>query len=169
MNRRHIWDADRAVRIIQAHKHLDGAAIPVLQALQDEFGYIDDACIPLVAHELQLSRAEVVGVVHFYHDFHTEPPRRHILQVCRAEACQSMGCERLVQHIEQRLGVSMGETTDGGEVTLEAVYCLGNCALSPAVMLDGELHGWVSNDKLDALMTARCNAATSPPSRSQAA
>jgi formate dehydrogenase iron-sulfur subunit len=146
------FDAVRAVRIIQSHKNVEGPALVVLQALQDEFGYIDDACIPLVAHELQLSRAEVVGVVHFYHDFKTAPGGAHLLKVCRAEACQSMGCERLVQHAEASLGTPMDSTTTDGSITIESVYCLGNCALSPAVMLDGDLHGGMTNDKFDALV-----------------
>jgi formate dehydrogenase iron-sulfur subunit len=152
MNGHSDFDAVRAVRIIGSLKHLDGACIPILQALQDEFGYVDDACIPLVAHELQLSRAEVVGVLHFYHDFKTAPRGRHILQVCRAEACQSMGCDRIVSQAEALCGVGMGETTADGAITLEDVYCLGNCALSPAVMLDGDLYGRMDDAKLGALI-----------------
>jgi formate dehydrogenase subunit gamma len=126
----------------------------VLQALQDEFGYIDDAAIDLVADALNLSRAEIVGVVYFYHDFRHAPPGRHILRICRAEACQSMGCEALVQHIETRLGASLGQTTPDGAFSLEAVYCLGNCALSPAVMLDGRLYGQVSPHRADTIIAA---------------
>src|SRR5213075_1846391 len=119
MNANASFDAVRAVRIIQSLKHLEGPAIVILQALQDEFGYIDDACIPLVAHELQLSRAEVVGVIHFYHDFKMAPRGAHVLQICRAEACQSMGCSRVVEHAEQRLGTQMDSTTPDGYFTLE--------------------------------------------------
>jgi formate dehydrogenase subunit gamma len=146
------WNAEVARERIEALKHLPGAAMPILNALQEEFGYIDDQAIPLIAEALNLSRAEVVGVVYFYHDYRHEPPGRHILKVCRAEACQSMGCESLVGHIEAAFGTAMGETTPNGAFTLENVYCLGNCALSPAVMLDGRLYGRVSPDRIDAIV-----------------
>lgn len=126
--------------------------LPILHALQEEFGYIDDRAIPLITDALNVSRAEVVGVIHFYHDFKMEPQGRSRLQVCRAEACQSMGCEALVSHIEERLGVPMGGTTEDGAITVEEVYCLGNCALSPAVMLDGRLYGQVNARRVDALI-----------------
>jgi formate dehydrogenase subunit gamma len=146
------WDLERAQARIDALAHLPGALLPVLHALQDEFGYVDDRAIPLIMDALNLSRAEIVGVIHFYHDFRTEPGGRSLLQVCRAEACQSMGCEALVEHIEERAGVAMGETTEDGALTLQDVYCLGNCALSPAVMLDGRLYGQVSARRVDALL-----------------
>jgi formate dehydrogenase subunit gamma len=146
------WDADVARTHINALKGLAGAALPILNALQEEFGYIDDAAIPLIADALNLSRAEVVGVVHFYHDYRHEAPGRHILKVCRAEACQSMGCDSLVEHIEASLSTPMGETTADGTFTLEDVFCLGNCALSPAVMLDGRLYGRVSPARIDAIV-----------------
>lgn len=146
------WDIEVARARIDALASLPGALLPVLHALQDEFGYIDDAAIPLITDALNLSRAEVVGVIHFYHDFRTEPPGRHVLRVCRAEACQSMGSERLVAHIEGRTGTAMGTTDEDGQLTLEDVYCLGNCALSPAVMLDGRLHGRVTDERIDALL-----------------
>lgn len=147
------WDAAIAQHCIDTVKDLPGAMLPILHALQAEFGYIHEEAIPLIADSLNLSRAEVVGVVHFYSDFRTEPPGRHILKVCRAESCQSMGCEALVQHLETSLGASMGQTTSDGAVTLETVYCLGNCALSPAVMLDDRLHGKMSPQKVDGLVT----------------
>jgi len=146
------WDIDIARELIDELKDLPGAALPILNALQDEFGYIDEQAIPLIADALNLSRAEVVGVVHFYHDFRHEPPGRHILKVCRAEACQSMGCAALVEHIEASLGTPMGGTTPDRAFTLENVYCLGNCALSPAVMLDGRLYGRVSPERFDAIV-----------------
>jgi formate dehydrogenase subunit gamma len=148
------WDPEHARAIIESLKHLPGATLPVLHALHDEFGYIHGDAIPLVAEALNLSRAEIVGVVNFYHDFRQEPPAAHLLQVCRAEACQSMGCESLVAHIEQQLGVAMGGATAGQGVALQAVYCLGNCALSPAVMLDGRLHGRVTPTRVDSLLAA---------------
>jgi formate dehydrogenase subunit gamma len=146
------WDADRALARIQELERLPGALLPILHALQDEFGYVDKAAIPLVASALNLSHAEVHGVVSFYHDFRHEAPGRHVLKLCRAEACQSMGCEKMIRHVEDRLGVKLGSTTDDRGFTVEAVYCLGNCALSPAVMLDGKLYGRVSSDVADFLI-----------------
>lgn len=146
------WDVATARDHIEALKHLPGAMLPILNALQEEFGYVDDAAIPLIADALNLSRAEVVGVVHFYHDYRHEPPGRQIVKVCRAEACQSMGCEALVQHIERTLATPMGSTTPNGEITLEDVFCLGNCALSPAVMVDGRLYGRVTPPRFDTIV-----------------
>src|SRR5580692_3489636 len=135
------WDEDRALALIRELQHLPGALLPILHALQDEFGYIDKAAIVPVAEALNLSHAEVHGVITFYHDFRRTPPGRHILRMCRAEACQSMHSEEMIRHVENRLGVKMGETSDDGRFTIEPVFCLGNCALSPAVMLDGKLYG----------------------------
>ena len=146
------WDADRALARIQELERLPGALLPILHALQDEFGYVDKAAIPLVASALNLSHAEVHGVVSFYHDFRHDPAGRHVLKLCRAEACQSMGCEKMIRHVENRLGVKLGATTEDRSFTVEAVYCLGNCALSPAVMLDGRLYGRVSSDVADILI-----------------
>src|SRR5258708_10757945 len=146
------WDADRAVARISELKNLPGALLPILHALQDDFGYIDKAAVPLVADALNLSHAEVHGVISFYHDFRHEPPGRHVLKMCRAEPCQSMGCDRLIEHVENRLGAKLGETTSDGSFTLDAVYCLGNCALSPAVMLDGKPYGRVSAQVADFLI-----------------
>ena len=116
------WDADRALTRIRELEHLPGALLPILHALQEEFGYIDKAAVPLVADALNLSHAEVHGVVSFYHDFRHSPPGRHILRICRAEACQSMGCEALVAHVEKRLGVHVGETTH--DRTLPSSRCI---------------------------------------------
>jgi formate dehydrogenase subunit gamma len=146
------WSEADAAEIIAGHKDLPGAMLPMLHALQEAFGYIDGAAIPLVAEALNVSKAEVHGVIGFYHDFRTALPGRHVLKLCRAEACQSMGCDALVAHVERGLRVTLGETTEDGAVTLEAVYCLGNCALSPAAMLDGKLYGRVSPAKADALV-----------------
>jgi formate dehydrogenase subunit gamma len=153
-----VWDAGVAQAKIDELSSLPGALLPILNALQDEFGYVDDAAVPLIAEALNISRAEVVGVVYFYHDYRHTPPGQHVLKVCRAEACQAMGSEPLVEYLQERLGVSIGETTLDGSITTENVYCLGNCALSPAVMLDGDLHGRVSNDTADRLIhSARRN------------
>jgi formate dehydrogenase subunit gamma len=146
------WDAERASERIRELQHLPGALLPILHALQEEFGYVDKAAIPLIADTLNISKAEVHGVISFYHDFRHEPAGRHTLKMCRAEACQSMGCERMIRHVEDRLGVKLGETTRDGGFTVEPVYCLGNCALSPAVMLDGKLYGRVSPEVADFLI-----------------
>jgi len=137
---------------IQALQHLPGALLPILHALQEEFGYIDDAMIPLIAEGLNISHAEVHGVISFYHDFRRAPAGRHVLQICRAESCQSMGCNSLIAHVEKNLGVKLGKTTADGNITLRPVYCLGNCALSPAVMLDGQPYGRVSAAVADSLI-----------------
>lgn len=141
-----------ALARIRELEHLPGALLPVLHALQAQFGYIDEAAIPIVADVLNISVAEVHGVIGFYHDFRQHPPGRHVLRVCRAEACQSMGCEALIHHIERRVGAKLGETSADRSVTIEAVYCLGNCALSPALMLDGKLYGRVSAATADVLL-----------------
>ena len=149
---RQSWDEERASALIGDLQHLPGALLPILHALQDEFGYIDKAAIEPVAEALNLSHAEVHGVITFYHDFRRTPPGRHILRMCRAEACQSMHSEEMIRHVEDRLGTKMGETSVDGSFTLEPVYCLGNCALSPAVMLDGKLYGRVSSEIADLLI-----------------
>ena len=146
------FDPEAARDLIDGLKHMSGATLPILHALQDRFGYIDPAAVPLIADALNLSRAEVHGVVSFYHDFRAVPAGAHRIQLCRAEACQSMGCRDLERHAEQRLGVAMGGTRADGRATLDPVYCLGNCALSPAVMIDGALHGRVDAARFDELM-----------------
>lgn len=146
------WNAAEATEIIAQYRDTKGAMLPMLHALQDAFGYVDEEAIPLVAEALNVSRAEVHGVITFYHDFHTAPGGTHVLKVCRAEACQSMGCESLVDHLEKSLGVTLGGTTKDGGVTLQAVYCLGNCALSPAAMLNGKLYGRVSPQRAEQLL-----------------
>ena len=146
------WNEDDAAEIVAAHATLQGALLPILHALMEAFGYIDSAAIPIVAAALNISKAEVHGVIGFYHDFRTELPGRHVLKVCRAEACQAMGCNALIDQLEQRLGVKLGGTSKDGGVTMEAVYCLGNCALSPAAMLDGRLHGRITPAKTEALL-----------------
>ena len=145
-------DTAHVVERIQGLQHLPGALLPILHSLQEEFGYIDDAMIPLIAEGLNISHAEVHGVISFYHDFRRAPAGRHVLQICRAESCQSMGCNSLIEHVEKNLGVKLGETTADGNITLRPVYCLGNCALSPAVMLDGQPYGRVSAAVADSLI-----------------
>jgi formate dehydrogenase subunit gamma len=152
MTARPDWDADEASEIIARHRDLEGAMLPILHALQDRFGHLDERAVPLVADALNLSRAEVHGVISFYHDFRRTPPGRHVLRVCRAEACQSMGGEALIEHITRRLDIELGETLPTRSLTVEAVYCLGNCACSPAVMMDGRLYGRVDAGKVDRLI-----------------
>lgn len=146
------WDPARAARRIAELQHLPGALLPILHALQREFGYIDRAAVPLVADALNLSRAEVHGVVSFYHDFREAPAGVHVVKLCRAEACQSMGGEALAEEACERLGVAWGDTTADGRVTLEPVFCLGLCACAPAAMLDGRVVGRIDRTRLAALL-----------------
>jgi formate dehydrogenase subunit gamma len=141
--------------ILTRYREQPGPLLLVLHAIQDEFGYIPDAAVPVVAAGLNLSRAEVHGVVTFYHYFRHSPPGKHIVQLCRAEACQAMQADQLASHAQQRLGVGFHQTTADGQFTLEPVYCLGNCACSPAVMIDGDLYGRVSNQRFDELLAQR--------------
>lgn len=148
------WDGDSARSIINELKSAAGACLPILHALQDEFGFIHADAVPLVADALNLSRAEVFGVVTYYHEFRRELPGRQVLKLCRAEACQSVGCEDLVAHLDAAHGVRMGETTADHRLTVETVYCLGNCALGPSIMLDGELIGRADAELLDDICSA---------------
>ena len=149
------WDPEAARKIIEGLKDLEGPLLPVLHALNEHFGYISDPAVKLIGDVLNLSRAEVHGVVSFYHDYRREPAGKHVIKVCRAEACQSMGCEDLVSRLERALGIRIGETTPDRRVTLEEVYCLGNCALSPAALVDGELIGGATEERLLALSGER--------------
>jgi formate dehydrogenase subunit gamma len=146
------WSADHAERLIDERKHLSGALLPILHALQDSFGYIDRAAVPMVAEALNLSRAEVHGVVSFYHDFREAPPGRHVIKLCRAEACQSMGSARLIEHVKRRLGIDFHETSPDGRYTLEPVFCLGDCSCAPALTIDGKVHGRVDPASFDTLL-----------------
>ena len=145
-------DIALAKKRIEELQDIPGALLPMLHALQEEFGYVDEAAVPLLADALNLSRAEVHGVISFYHDFRHSAPGRHVLKICRAEACQSMGCNQLIEHVEKKLEAKMGATTVDGSFTLEPVYCLGNCALSPSLMLDGQPYGRVTTAIADALI-----------------
>ena len=146
------WNAEEAGRIIGEHSALDGAALPVLHALQEHFGYVDQAAVPLVAHALNLSRAEIHGVVTFYHDFRGAPVDGLVLKLCRAESCQSMGCEDLVAHLAEAHGIAPDERAAGAGLKVETVYCLGNCALSPAALLDDEPIGRLDRARLDGIV-----------------
>lgn len=147
------WNPDRAAAVVREHAAKPGAMLPILHALQDTFGHVPDAAVPLIAAELNLSRAEVHGVVTFYHDFRRVPAGRRIVKLCRAEACQAMGGDDLAMHAERRLGTAIGATSADGRVTLEPVYCLGLCACAPAAMVDGEVVGRLTPDRLDTLLT----------------
>ncbi len=148
------WSEDLATALIEQHRGLRGPLLPVLRALQETFGAIDPRAVPIVAQMLNLSRAEVHGVVTFYRDFRSVPAAPTRVSVCRAEACQSMGAARLVGHAERRLGVGMGETTSDRSVTLDQVFCLGNCAMAPALTVNGTLYGRVDDDRFDSLVSA---------------
>ena len=147
-----LWDAAEARRIMETYRGLDGALIPMLHALQDRFGYVDDAAVADLAELLNLSRAEVHGVITFYHDFRRRPPAAHRLQICRAEACQSVGARALEAHAKAKLGIDYHGRTPDQRWSLEPVYCLGNCACGPSALIDGEIHGRLSDERLDALM-----------------
>jgi formate dehydrogenase subunit gamma len=146
------WSAEKTARIIAEHKGLEGPLLPILHALQAAFGYIDRAAEPMIAETLNISRAEVHGVVTFYHDFREHPAGRHVLKLCRAEACQAAGGEALAAQAEASLGVAFGQTSADGRVTLEPVYCLGLCSVSPSAMLDGRVIARLDRKKLDVLV-----------------
>jgi formate dehydrogenase subunit gamma len=133
---------------IASHKNVPGALLPLLHAIQDDIGYVPESIYPLISKALALSVAEVHGVVTFYHHFRSHQKGKHVLQVCRAESCQAMGSEALEEQTKKYLNVDYHQTTSDGVITLEPVYCLGNCALSPAVMLDDEVHGRVDALKI---------------------
>ncbi len=137
---------------IGRHRDSVGALLPLLQEVQSLFGCVPDDAVPPIASELGLSRAEVHGVLTFYHDLRREPGGRHTLQICRAEACQAMGSGALEQHARDALGIDFGETTEDGALSLQAVYCLGNCACSPSVRIDDEIHARVDGARLDELL-----------------
>jgi len=135
-------------------KALPGALLPVLHAVQEALTFVPKDAVPLIARELNLSIAEVHGVVSFYHYFLQERPGRHVLHLCRAEACQALGSVALEAHAKAKLGVDFHGTTSDGAITLEPVYCLGNCALGPSLMIDQQLHGRVTAERFDALVTS---------------
>ncbi|WP_029012882.1 formate dehydrogenase subunit gamma [Niveispirillum irakense] len=142
------WDPFRAEAIIADHAQMPGALLPILHALQEEFGHVPEPAVPLLADALNLSRAEVHGVITFYHDFRHDPAGRHVVKLCRAEACQSMKGEHTASHLLRRLGIDWGGTTPDGSVTVEPVYCLGLCATAPAALVDGEPHGRLTPESL---------------------
>ncbi len=142
----------RTAELLAGYAEMEAPLLEILHAVQSEFGSVPEEAQRLIAETLNLSRAELHGVVTFYHDFRQEPAGRHVLRVCRAEACQSMGGEAHARRVTEALGIGFGETTADGAVTLEAVYCLGMCSCAPAAMLDGRLVGRLDRDRLDALL-----------------
>jgi formate dehydrogenase subunit gamma len=140
--------------LIAQHKDLPGALLPLLRAVQDAIGHVPADVVPPIAAALNLSRAEVHGVITFYHHFRREPPGRTVVQVCRAEACQSCGADELFAHIEGRLGCTVHHGTADGAYTLEPVYCLGLCASSPAIRVGERLHARVTPQKFDRIIAA---------------
>ena len=145
-------DGLRLQSVVDAHASLPGALLPMLHAIQDEFGHVPDQAVPVIARSLNLSRAEVHGVITFYHHFRSHAPGRHVVQVCRAEACQAVGAVALEAHAKKCLGIDFHETTADGAVTLEAVYCLGNCAVGPSLRVDDDIVGRVTPARFDEII-----------------
>lgn len=142
----------RVHEILADHRGTEGALLPILHAVQAAFGHVPDEALPVIAADLGISRAEAHGVVSFYHDFRAEPAGRHVVKLCRAEACQAMGADRIAARARDRLGLDWHETSPDGRVTLEPVFCLGLCACAPAAMVDGRLVGRVDDDRLDQML-----------------
>lgn len=150
-------DLDKANEIVSRFKDIEGALLECLHALQHSFGYVPADTLDIIADGFNISRAEVHGVISYYHDFKTSPSGRTVVRICQAEACQSMGSRSLSEHVEKKLGINMGETGVDGNYSLEAVYCFGNCALSPNIEIDGKLHARVGPDKFDVLINSGSN------------
>lgn len=144
--------AARTSAIVEAMKGLEGPLLPILHGIQDEFGFVPTEALPVIAEALSISNAEVYGVVSFYHDYRREPAGRHVLKVCQAEACQSMGSDDVAARLKRALGIGFHETTPDGSVTLEPVYCLGMCACAPAAMLDGAPIGRLDAEAIDEIV-----------------
>ena len=145
------WSRPAAEKIIAAHRELKGPMLPILHAIQEEFGLIPEEAMRLVAERLNVSRAEVYGVVTFYHDFRQQPAGRHVLKICQAEACPAMGGKGHAAALLEPLNLDWGGTTSDGRLTVEPVYCLGLCASAPSAMLDGRLHARLDGERLEAL------------------
>ncbi|WP_111493656.1 formate dehydrogenase subunit gamma [Marinobacter bohaiensis] len=146
------WTLEQIQQEIDAHRHRPGAMLPILHAIQDRFGYVPEAAVPLIAESMRQTRAEVHGIISFYHHFRTRPTGSHVVHVCRAEACQAVGARQLEAHIKERLGIDFHQTSADNEITLEPVYCLGNCACGPSVRVDDDVHGRVDADTFDRLV-----------------
>jgi formate dehydrogenase subunit gamma len=144
--------AARVGEILRAHEGVEGPLLPILHAVQESFGHVPRDALPVIAEGLNLSRAEVHGVMSFYHDFREAPAGRHVLKLCRAEACQSMGGDHMASRAQAKLGLDWHETAADGSVTLEPIYCLGLCACAPAAMLDGRVIGRLDEERLDSIV-----------------
>jgi len=140
--------------VINAHLDMPGNLLPILHGIQDTLGYIPQESVADIASSLNLSKAEVHGVITFYHYFRTTPPGQHVIRICRAESCQAMNGKALEEHAKQSLGIDFHETTSDERFSLEPVYCLGNCACSPSITIDDEVHGRVTPEKFDQLLAA---------------
>lgn len=158
MTGRSPWDDVRARAVIEARRGEAGAMLPILHDLQEAFGYIDNSAIAMIAEALNISKAETLGVVSFYHDFRRRPHDGAVLKLCRAESCQSVGCEDLVDHLRRRHGIEVGARGPGA-LSVETVYCLGHCALSPAALLDGEPIGLLDRARVDEIVAAAAGGA----------
>ncbi len=146
------WTEESALEEIVPFRDEPGGLLPALRALQSCFGAIDERAVGLLAEIFNLSRSEVHGVVSFYHDFRSVPPGIHTIRVCQAEACQAMGSRALTEHLKQHLGIDFHETTADGRFTLEPVYCLGNCACAPAIMIDEMTYGRIGRERLESVL-----------------
>jgi formate dehydrogenase subunit gamma len=144
--------SDTVRRIVADFRGRPGPLLEVLHAIQAALGYVPEGAVPLVAQGLNVSRAEVHGVVTFYHYFRRTPPGKHVVSLCRAESCQALGADALAEHAKRKLGVDFHETTADREFSLEPIYCLGNCACSPAAMVDGRLYGRLTPERFDAML-----------------
>ena len=143
---------DKAIDVIDRYINMPGGLLECLHGLQAVFGYVPKESINDIAEGFNISRAEVHGVISYYHDFKTSPRGKKVVRVCQAEACQAMGSRALTKRVEDLLGIKIGETRDDGAYSLEAVYCFGNCSLSPNVEIDGKLHARVNSDNFEKLV-----------------
>lgn len=146
------WKTSEISALIAEHKDRPGALLPVLHAVQNHIGYIPETLVPLIAESLYLTRAEVHGVISFYAHFHSKPTGQNTVEICRAEACQAVGCRSLEAHAKATLGVDYHQTTACGSITLEPVYCLGNCATGPSIRINDNIYGRVDPERFDALV-----------------
>ena len=152
MNDLNNWNPERVLDLVNTMQSMTGALLPVLHAVQHEFGFIPSGAQSIIAEGLNLSLAEIHGVISFYHYFRSAPGGRHTIQICRAESCQAMGARELERHAKQSLKIDYHQTTADGEISLEPVYCLGNCACSPALRVGEEIYAHVDTDKFDTLV-----------------
>jgi len=139
-------------KIVRELKDKPGALLPVLHGIQEQLGFVPEEAIPIIASEMNITRAEVHGVVTFYHDFRREAPGRHVVKICQAESCQAAGSDALTAFVKRRLGVDFHQTTADRLCTLEPVFCLGNCSLSPSVMVDKEVYGRVNAERFEDIL-----------------